>query len=89
MYELEEVSENEGRSFAKEIGAIFKYTSAKNSIGIDDLFLNIGNKFIDPNYEETSKQTVIPAELTDRRETLRLTTGDKKKPAGGCCSKNN
>ncbi len=86
---MEEVVENEGRAFAKEIGAIFKYTSAKNSIGIDDLFKSIGNKFLDPNYEESVKQSVIPAELVDRRETLRLTTNDKKKPSGGCCSKNN
>ena len=86
MYELEEVEESEGRAFAKEIGAIFKYTSAKNATGIDELFKSIGNKFIEPNYEETTKQ-VIPAELGERRSTLRITDGPKKKE-GGCCSKN-
>jgi hypothetical protein len=35
MYELEEVDENRAKLFAKEIGAIMKYTSAKNASGID------------------------------------------------------
>ena len=34
MYEVEEVAESEGRDCAKEINAIFKYTSAKNNIGV-------------------------------------------------------
>jgi hypothetical protein len=35
MFELEETDENKAKLFAKEIGAIFKYTSAKNALGID------------------------------------------------------
>ena len=35
MFELEETDENKAKMFAKEIGAVFKYTSAKNSIGVD------------------------------------------------------
>lgn len=35
MYENEEVEEQAGRGFAKDSGAIFKYTSAKNASGID------------------------------------------------------
>lgn len=36
LYEHEEaVPEAKGRDFAKEIGAVFKYTSAKNATGID------------------------------------------------------
>jgi len=35
MYEIEEVEESVGRDCAKEINAIFKYTSAKNNIGIE------------------------------------------------------
>lgn len=35
MYEIEEVEESQGRDCAKDINAIFKYTSAKNNIGIE------------------------------------------------------
>ena len=39
MYQFEEVSDDEGRLFAKELNAIYKRTSAKNQTGggIDDL----------------------------------------------------
>ena len=39
MYQFEEVSDDEGRSFAKDLNAIYKRTSAKNQTGggIDDL----------------------------------------------------
>ena len=54
MFELEETDENKAKLFAKEIGAVFKYTSAKNSIGVDvqymiyyqELFDAIGTKFL-------------------------------------------
>jgi hypothetical protein len=35
MYENEEIDEALGRALAKEIGAVFKYTSAKNNSGIE------------------------------------------------------
>jgi hypothetical protein len=35
MYEYEEVKENDGKLFAKEINALFSQTSAKNCTGID------------------------------------------------------
>ena len=46
MYEHEEVEENEGKDLAKELGAIFQKTSAKESTGVEDLFVKIGKKFI-------------------------------------------
>ena len=48
MYEKEEVEEKEGKELAKELGAIFQKTSAKESTGIEDLFIKIGLKFIAP-----------------------------------------
>jgi hypothetical protein len=48
MYEHEEVEESEGKELAKEIGAIFQRTSAKESTGVDDLFIKLGKKFINP-----------------------------------------
>ena len=51
LYENEKVDESQGREFAKEIGALFKLTSAKNQTGIEELFKDCGNKFLDPNFE--------------------------------------
>ena len=37
LFQEEKVSEEEGKNFAKSIGAIFHLTSCKESIGIDYL----------------------------------------------------
>ena len=49
MYEHEEITEEQGKQLAKELGAIFQKTSAKESTGVEDLFVKIGKKFINPN----------------------------------------
>ena len=51
LYENEEVKEDEAREWAKEIGAVFELTSAQNNTGINDLFLNVGYKFLDPSFK--------------------------------------
>ena len=48
MYENEEVEEKEALKLANELGAIFQKTSAKEATGVEDLFLKIGNKFVNP-----------------------------------------
>lgn len=57
MYEIEEVSETEGKTLAKENGAIFKLTSAKHSTGIEQLFEIIAKRFVNPNYLDNSHLT--------------------------------
>ena len=42
----EEVNENEGKALAKEINAIFMKTSAKLNTSINEMFNNIGKKFL-------------------------------------------
>jgi putative ribosome biogenesis GTPase RsgA len=43
LYDQEQVDEQKAKAFAKEIGAIFKSTSAKNASGIDVIaYLIIG-----------------------------------------------
>ena len=89
MYEHEEVDESEGRNFAKEIGAIFRYTSAKNSSNIDDLFKAIGNKIIDPNYEEGGKIEEDPEHEKIRSQTIKITqkptnSNNENKKECGC-----
>ena len=51
LYEREVVPEEDARNFAKEINAIFMYTSASRFVGIDELFHNVGCKYIDPNFK--------------------------------------
>ena len=51
LYEDEEaVSEQEARDFAKSIGAIFSLTSAQSNTGINELFKDLGRKYLDPNF---------------------------------------
>ena len=47
LYNIEEVTEEEGRNFANEVNAFFYLTSAKDSIGINELFLEVAKKFND------------------------------------------
>ena len=43
------MDENEAKSLAEEINAVFQKTSAKSAHGIDDLFIKIGIKFLEKN----------------------------------------
>jgi len=52
LYEKEEVNENEARKFAESIGAIFALTSAQTNSGINELFRDVGNKYLDPNFQQ-------------------------------------
>ena len=52
MYEKEAVPENEAREFATKINAIFSLTSAQNNTGINELFMDAGNKYLDPNFQQ-------------------------------------
>ena len=52
MYQFEEVTNDEGKSYAKEINAIYRRVSGKNNQEVEDLYKIIGNKFLNPNYEE-------------------------------------
>ena len=50
LFDKEEVSEEEGLNFAKEINASFKLISAYSGLGIEELFKNIGMRCL--NLEE-------------------------------------
>jgi len=85
MYQYEEVTDNEGKDFAKELNAIYKRTSAKNQTGggIDDLFKAIGIKFLHPETENTSvltKEEKKSKEIKLQRDKIK---NDQKKK--GCC----
>ena len=50
LYEIEQVDEKFGRELAKDLGAIFYSTSAKNQSGINELFEAIANKYCDDSW---------------------------------------
>ena len=76
MYENEEVEEKEAQQLANELGAIFQKTSAKEATGVEDLFLKIGNKFVNPSGGAT------PLSKGDK---IKLEDGKGKQGKKGCC----
>ena len=49
LFQEEKVTEEEGKKFAQSIGAVFRLTSCKESIGIDELFEECGRKYLEAN----------------------------------------
>jgi hypothetical protein len=79
MYEHEEVEEKEAQQLAKELGAIFQKTSAKEATGVEDLFLKIGNKFVNPS------GTGAAGGSTSKGDKIKLGKGGDKPGKKGCC----
>ncbi len=77
LYESEDVKESEARQFAEEIGAIFELTSAQNNTGINELFFEVGNKYLDPNFKP-SKDEDNPDNKDDKKKIV-LKKDDAKK----------
>ena len=85
LYNNEKVTYEEGLELAKSLNAIYQRTSAKEkSGGVEELFLNIGKKLLDPN-------SVIESNLTkEEKKNIKqkllkeqIKRENKKK---GCCS---
>jgi small GTP-binding protein len=91
----ETVDEKVARDYAKEIGATFHTTSAKNNDGINDLFLNIAKKYTgdentkikEGNDEEEDANDAVDEEPKDKFGSMKITkkqsVEDVKKK--GCC----
>ena len=81
LYDNEQVSEDEARNFANEIGAVFKLTSASTNQGIEELFKGVGCRVLDPNYSDDSDNS---EKKKDSNIKLDEKNTDKKKRTG-CC----
>ena len=82
LFNQEEVTEDEAKKFANEIGAVFFMTSCKENIGIDELFEKCGEKYLEKNNiikkgENSGKNGKFGLNDTGGKK------GDKKK--GKCC----
>ena len=92
LYENEQVTDKEGKLFAKEINAIFKSTSALSNRGINSLFTDIAKKCLDPNYDYLAEDKKIQEEFNQRklnenqRNRINLNHHTQNNPKkGGCC----
>jgi len=99
LYEQRQVSDEEGEQFAKNVGAFFASTSAKNDSGITNLFENIALKILYPDFDFTNTENDakekyknrigIQKEITDNikdnaRNSLKL-DGNIQKKKRKCC----
>ena len=58
LYEQAQVTDEEGKAFAKSINGIFQSTSAKSDNGITTLFENIGHRYFDPSFDSDRKDSL-------------------------------
>ena len=87
LYEQEEVPENDAREFAQSIGAIFALTSAKMNTGVDALFEDAGNKYLDPSFQQKVMQEQ-KANKEEKGQKITLNQEEvkkEKKKKGGFC----
>ncbi len=96
LYQYEDVPEIVGKSFAKEINAIFIQTSAKSSTGIDvglsfiikqDLFYFAGSKMLDPKFDvngSNQEESLMKIRIKNNIN-LQYDTADKKDKKKKCC----
>ena len=84
LFQEEEVPEDEVKKYAQSIGAIFKPTSCKESIGIDELFQECGKKFLESNnllkINKKEKANDKPIKLENKKEDKNNNNNKRK-----CC----
>ncbi len=97
LYTKQQVSKEEGLKLSDEIGAIFQMTSAKSGVGIDNLFENIGRKYLDPKFDYQAADKIAEEKYKKRKEEEKLKKKNNEKKRGvkldikkekkkeGCC----
>ena len=83
LYVNEDVPEPEARDFAESINAIFALTSAKDNDGVEKLFRDIGNKYLESNFQEKvseAQKKQSPSFVMQKKEYI----GEKNKKKA-CC----
>ena len=86
LSEKEAVKEEDAREYAKNEKISFWLTSAKDSTGIDELFEEIGNRYLSPefnNNDEVKERKNRKKDAADVTKDSFMERNDQKK--GGCC----
>lgn len=83
LYINEKVDRQEVRDFCSEINAILKFTSAVQNACIEELFRELGEKFLDSDF----MKNVDPEYLgkNERRNSFQLNNNIKNKNKKKCC----
>ena len=99
LYNIQQVSKEEGLKLAEEIGDIFQITSAKSGFGNNNLFENLARKYLDPKYDYQAADKIAEEEYKKRKQEeqlskkntrergvkLKLNNVNKKKKKERCC----
>ena len=87
LSDREAVKEEIAREYAKSENVPFWLTSAKDSIGIDELFEELGNKYLSPDFNDNDE---IKERKIRKKELANVTKDSiiEKNPnqRRGCCS---
>ena len=89
LYEKEEVNEIDAQKYAEEINSIFKTTSALSNVGINNLFENIAQKLLNPNYDYQKEGNVENDVIQDNKKGIKIDNQNNTKHQGGCCNNKN
>ena len=81
LYMNEKVDKNEVKEFCKQINSIFQYTSAKENECIDELFKELGDKFVNSNF----MLEYGPEYFQSRNDSFKIENDDDNKKKKGCC----
>ena len=74
LYKDEQITNSDGKEYADEINAIFQNTSALSNTGIDNLFENLGRKYIAPDFDYKN-----PGKETKRKNQSKNINNERKK----------
>ena len=83
LYEEEEVTENEAKEYAKEIGAIFMLVSAKNGDNVKNLFEDAIRKYLGDDF--VKKVEEMKKEKGEVTKIKKQKSKKKEKKSGGFC----
>ena len=81
LYANEAVPEEKARTFAKEIGAVFKLTSACTAAGVEKLFYNVGCKYLDPNFKDDDDGNSDSNKTNTNEEKKEEVTNNQNQPS--------
>ena len=73
LVDKEQVSFGEAKSFADDIGAMFGVVSALTSAGIENMFYEVGLKYLNPKYK---------GDLNENKEKSKNDNGEKREGKG-------
>ena len=82
-YEQEKVNEEDAKAYAKEIGAFFQLVSAKEGVGINELFNNLVRLYLGEDF--FPKVEEMKSEKNSRNNSI-IEKKDLKKKKKKCCN---